>query len=102
MTHRLHTFYGDVDVELIFDESVHAELRIKNVVREVIDSTNRPVKIVLSTTLQTDYEWHEFIEGIIEFGHEEISARLLGNKQEIASLTVPRSCRDPDYLPLDQ
>ena len=45
----------------------------------------------LSSTVQTDYEWHEFIEGIIEFGHDEISARLLGNKQEIASLTVQRS-----------
>ncbi len=91
MTHRLHTLHGDVDVELIFDESVHAELRIKNVAREVLDSKNNPPRVVLTTTLQTDYEWHEFIEGIVEFSEKEIHARLFGNKQEIASLTVPRS-----------
>ena len=89
MTYRLHTLHGDVDVELIFDESVHAELRVKGIAREVIDSANNPTRIVLTTTLQTDYEWHEFIEGVIEFGANEIHAKLLGNKQEIATLTIP-------------
>ena len=85
MTHRLHTLYGDVDVELIFDESVHAELRIKNVVREVIDSTNQPVKIVLSTTLQTDYEWHEQISGTFDRKDQSVRLTLLMSDVEIAT-----------------
>ena len=90
MTHRLHTQHGDVDVELIFDDTVHAELRIKNISREVIDSENNPSRIVLSTTLQTDYEWHEFIEGVVQFETDKIQAKLFANKMEIASLIVPR------------
>jgi hypothetical protein len=91
MTHRLKTHYGDVEVELIFDETVHAELRIKDIVRDVIDSDSNPARLVLTTTLQTAYEWHEFIEGVIEFDANKIDAKIFGNKQEIASLTVARS-----------
>lgn len=91
MTHRLQTRHGDVEVELIFDETVHAELRVKNIVRDQIDSDSNPTRLVLTTTLQTAYEWHEFIEGIIEFNEDKIDAKIFGNKQEIASLTVARS-----------
>ncbi len=38
----------------------------------------------LSSTVQTDYEWHEFIEGIVRPVAGGIEAVLLANKAEIA------------------
>jgi len=90
-THTLQIHYGGVAVELKFDETVHAELRIKHIVRDSVDSDNNPTRLVLTTTLQTDYEWHEFIEGIIEYHPDKIHAVLRANKTEIASMEVPRT-----------
>ena len=44
----------------------------------------------LSSSVQTDYEWHEYIEALVEYGPTTIVARLLASSVELASITVHR------------
>ena len=68
-----------------------AELRINGLVRDSSTSTQDPITLRLSTTVQTDYEWHEYIEAIIEYQPETIIGRLLASNVELVSLTLPRT-----------
>lgn len=38
----------------------------------------------LESTVQTDYEWHELIEGMVQFEPGKISATIFANKVEVA------------------
>ena len=54
----------------------------------------------LSSSLQTDYEWHEFIEATITFNEKEISVSLCASNVEIAFETYPAQKDDDKYLNL--
>ncbi len=43
------------------------------------------VPVRLSTTVQTDYEWHEFIEGIVSVTAGKLSASLAANNQPLVT-----------------
>jgi hypothetical protein len=43
----------------------------------------------LSSSVQTDYEWHEFIEVIVTFSGKEITISLRASNTEIACETYP-------------
>ncbi len=68
----------------------HAELRINGLLRDDTSSDKDPTSLRLSSTVQTDYEWHEFIEGIVDYLPDKVIGRLLASNVELASLTVPR------------
>jgi hypothetical protein len=68
-----------------------AELRINGLLRDSASSSQDPITLRLSSTVQTDYEWHEYIEAIIEYQSETITARLLASSVELTSLTLPRT-----------
>jgi hypothetical protein len=54
----------------------------------------------LSSSVQTDYEWHEFIEATITFNEKEISVSLCASNEEIAFETYPAQKDDDKYLKL--
>ena len=78
------------DTTLSADDHPHAELRINGLLRDDGSSEKDPTSLRLSSTVQTDYEWHEFIEGIVEYLPDKVIGRLLASNVELASLTVPR------------
>ncbi|HKI73020.1 MAG TPA: hypothetical protein VJ998_00125, partial [Pseudomonadales bacterium] len=48
----------------------------------------------VSSTVQTDYEWHEFIEGIVRYDGGRIHARIIANnlpltEQDYGSTVTP-------------
>ena len=66
-----------------------ARLLINNIERAT-DSLDGETGILrLSSSVQTDYEWHEFIEAIITFGERETTISLNASNAEIASETYP-------------
>lgn len=64
----------------------HVQLRINGIVR---DETPTGDVQRLSSTVQTDYEWHEFIEAVVAFTDRGIQASLLANGQELISQQHP-------------
>ena len=51
----------------------------------------------LSSSVQTDYEWHEFIEAIIIFKEKEISVSLCASNLEVAFETYHAQKDDETY-----
>ena len=39
--------------------------------------------------MQTDYEWHEFIEAQIRFGEDAVSITIDANNTRVAEKTLP-------------
>lgn len=89
----LNTNYRGCCIELLIDSSPFVQLRINGIVRESQRQTaeNRECTLHLSSTVQTDYEWHEFIEGVIYYSHDSIEAKLFANNVELISQTYSRS-----------
>ncbi|MDP4598166.1 MAG: hypothetical protein NWS96_04925 [Pseudomonadales bacterium] len=67
-----------------------ANLRINGILRDTASSTKDQVTLKVTSTVQTDYEWHEYIEALVEYGPTTIVARLLASSVELASITVHR------------
>ena len=74
-------------VELDSDRT--ARLLINNIQRMQASLTALSGTLRLSSSVQTDYEWHEFIEGIVTFNEKEISLSLWASNVEIACQTYP-------------
>jgi hypothetical protein len=68
-----------------------ATLLINGVTRDEARYQSGACTLRLTSTVQTDYEWHEFIEAIIDVTVDKVNIRLLASNTELASLTVPRT-----------
>ena len=79
--------YGGARLAVEIDQT-QARLRINGRVREA--AALGPDTLRLASTVQTDYEWHEFIEAVITVEGDEIVVSLLANKQEILNQRMPR------------
>ena len=66
-------------------------LMINGVTRDRATSQSDAGTLRLTSTVQTDYEWHEFIEAIIDVTADAVNVRLLASNTEVASLTAPRT-----------
>jgi hypothetical protein len=64
-------------------------LHIDGISRQSVCISNKTTQAArLSSTLQTDYEWHEFIVALIEFSRTSALVKILANSQTIASKEV--------------
>ncbi len=95
MSYELKTNYGGANLELSFGPTASATLRINGVerdsaTREPNGPNSQKVTLMLSSSVQTDYEWHEFVEAIVRYDTSTIEASLLANKQELVSRSISR------------
>ncbi len=91
VTHVLETNYRGTVLRLEFEQRPGARLKINGQVRQERRLDPRKTGCLkLASTVQTDYEWHEFIEGIVDYSEDNITARLIANNQEVARGTFER------------
>lgn len=66
-----------------------ARLFINNIQRDEQTAGDTQSRLNLTSSVQTDYEWHEFIEADVQFQKDNVRLTLLANKTVIADETVP-------------
>lgn len=87
MIEPLEVEYGGATLAVEI-EPTHARLRINGLVRDAAEIGAGSLR--LSSTVQTGYEWHEFIEAIITIKDESILVSLSANGAELASSQINR------------
>ena len=90
----LEAKYRDVALRVELDEVRSAALFINNIKRMHDTLTTLPGTLRLSSSVQTDYEWHEFIEAVVTFTKKEIGISLRASNSEIAGETYPTQIDD--------
>lgn len=85
----LEVEYRNAALRVELDSDRSARLLINNIQRMRESLTTLPGTIRLSSSVQTDYEWHEFIEVIVTFSEQENSICLRASNVEIACETYP-------------
>ncbi len=68
-----------------------ATLSINGLQRDEKMLASAPQTLRLSSTVQTDYEWHEFIEAILNVNSNHIHVSLLANNLLLTEETLARS-----------
>ena len=79
--HILETTYRGAHLKLEISEG-KTQLLINGLVRDE-GSSEKPL-LRLSSVVQTDYEWHELIEGFVSFEPGSITVSLLANNMNVA------------------
>ena len=82
---QLVTNYRGANLTIELDQD-EGRLLINGLVRE---QRKLASAITLSSTVQTDYEWHEFIQGTITRSDDSITMMLSANNVEIARRDFP-------------
>ena len=86
--HILETTYRGAHLKLEISDEGKTQLLINGLVR---DEGSSEKTLRLSSVVQTDYEWHELIEGFISFEPGCITASLLANNMNVAQKTYKLS-----------
>ena len=89
MNRTLETTYRGAVISLTIATPPAVTLRINRLARDSAEGKTEPVTLRVSSTVQTDYEWHEFIEGVVTFAGGAVSARIIANSQELVSCQFP-------------
>ena len=76
----LEVQYHDARLRVEIDDNC-ARLYINGLLRDEASAGNGTQR--LSSTVQTDYEWHEFIEAVVVRG-DGVDVSLVANSQELA------------------
>lgn len=84
LQHQYHKAQLTLKCALKFPE---VSLIINGVIRET--ASDRDL-ILVSSTVQVDYEWHEFIEGHVQYFEDRIEASLFANKTLLAERSFSR------------
>ncbi len=71
-------------------ETDAASLHINGLERDKKALGQDPRTLKLSSSVQTDYEWHEFIESTLEVEANQVRVELVANNQPLLSETVDR------------
>ena len=77
--------YRGAHLKVMVDNQLRASLFINGMQRDQQTANEIPCRHKLSSTVQTDYEWHEFIEAEIVFDSKEIIVTLRANKAQLGS-----------------
>ena len=85
----LEVEYRNAALRVELDNDRSARLFINNIQRMHESLTTLPGTLRLSSSVQTDYEWHEFIEVIVTCSEKEIIISLRASNAEIACETYP-------------
>jgi hypothetical protein len=83
--------YRSAGLKIEVDDTPSARLYINNILRAQESTSTKPCTLALTTTVQTDYEWHEFIEATISFTENKAIVKLAANGAEILQETLPTS-----------
>ena len=85
----LEVEYKNVALRVELGSEQSAELFINNIQRMQASLMVPSGTLRLSSSVQTDYEWHEIIEAIVTFTEKEIGISLRASNSEIAGQTYP-------------
>ncbi|PDH39235.1 MAG: hypothetical protein CNE99_05965 [OM182 bacterium MED-G24] len=94
MKYELTTSYGWADVTLQYDNDPSVCLMINGLVRErraEHSQDTASTRIHLRSPAQTAYEYHEFIEGVVEYESDHIIARIIAGNEELLARRVART-----------
>ncbi|MDK1025401.1 MAG: hypothetical protein QGD92_14375 [Gammaproteobacteria bacterium] len=87
--HQITIEYKGVQIGLLISATPAIALTIGGIVRAGKQSTNRSdVLLSLSSSVQTDYEWHEFIEVSAFFTEREVQIKISANKSNLFEETI--------------
>jgi len=67
------------------DDKSRARLRINGLVRDETGPPAPGATLRLTSSVQTGYEWHEFIEAVVEYRSDGIIVTLLANGVELVT-----------------
>ena len=84
----LQTNYRNANLRVEVDGDLTVRLFINNMMRSEGSLRDTSRTLQLSSSVQTDYEWHEFIEATVSLSDEQISVTLNANGVVIASNTI--------------
>jgi hypothetical protein len=85
---ELEVDYRGTVLRVEVKEPPSARLLINGMERSVESAANTPCTFRLSSPVQTDYEWHEIIEAIVQFGAESVTIALTANSTHLAEKTA--------------
>lgn len=88
--HTLRVEYRSACLRVELDHNLGARLFINDINRVEQSGDSVPCVLNLSSTVQTDYEWHELIEAIIKFDTREVTVKILANNSEVAAKSYTR------------
>lgn len=83
MAYLIDYDYRGARLAIEFGSDQRVRLRINGLVREEAALPEATGSLRLSSTVQTDYEWHEFIEAVIEIGDDAIVTTVSANGAEL-------------------
>jgi hypothetical protein len=90
----LEVNYKNAALRVEMDDNRSAALFINNIQRMQESLTTESGTLRLSSSVQTDYEWHEFIEVIVTVDEKEITISLRASNSEITCETYPAQLDD--------
>ena len=79
--------YRGAQLRVEIDDKMHSSLYINGMPRDSRSQVGVPSRCTLSSTVQTDYEWHEFIEADVVLSESEIVITLSANNATLGSET---------------
>ena len=77
--------YRQANLRVELDSNLFARLYINGIQRDKALPDSLPASLKLTSTVQTDYEWHEFIEAEVMFTETAVKITLRANGVEQAS-----------------
>ncbi|MFT7244991.1 MAG: hypothetical protein ACI82A_002356 [Candidatus Azotimanducaceae bacterium] len=88
MNHHLNAEYEAVQLRVTYSQPAEASLYINGIQRDSASSDATDITLKLGSPVQTGYEQHEFVEAIIHFTKDSISARIFSGEQLIAQQDI--------------
>ena len=77
--------YRGARLKVEVDDQMRSSLYINGLQRDSQDAETLPGRCRLSSSVQTDYEWHEFIEAEIILNSSEITITLRANNATLGT-----------------
>ncbi len=77
--------YRGANLRVEFDSKPSAALYINNLQRHTEVAESRPHTFSLSSPVQTDYEWHEYIDAVVRISEDAATVKISTGGKELAS-----------------